>query len=197
MRKKSATPLGFAAMFVGSLLLVLSPAQGSGQEGHQQREWPPPNSVVQAHLDSMQVVALTSPDVDERAAAIIGILAIGRFSEALPGEPYPGVVQRLRTIYEQEPTYGLRAHIVRWLEFVGERAERLEFLRMVASERRADEDAEDFPVPLLAVGKLARMGAEGRAVLQQLAAQDAVKNPVARVQLKRLQEQGWEPRPPR
>lgn len=181
-----------AAISLGLLSLVMSPSRAVGQE---ERKWSP-NSVMQVKLDSMMAIALAAPAFDDRSAAIIGILRVGAVSAMLPGEPYPGVVRRLRAIYEREPSHVLRASIVRRLDELAERPEKLEFLRMVAAERRADEDELDFPVPLIAVEKLARMGPDGWAILQELAAEDALKNPIARVRLRKLQEQGWELKPP-
>jgi hypothetical protein len=176
-------------LWMGVMWSATSPPLAAAQEGF---TWPS-SSEMEVILDSLQEVGLTSLDRSERKDAILAIQSAGYVSWKSEDVEYPGIIRRFRTIYSQEPDFGLRALIVRSLYSVDEQAEKLQFLRMIASQRAAGEDLRDFPTPWRAVSMLSQMGPQGRAVLQELYATGAVKNPVARRKLEQLKANGWDP----
>lgn len=180
---------------VGAMWTAVRPPSTAGQEVTVSPP-PPSNAEMQVLLDSLQQVALTSPDRSKRKDAILTIQSAGHVSWKSDDVEYTGVVRRLRTIFEQEPDYGLRALIVRSLYSVDEQAEKLQFLRMIATQRAADEDFRDFPTPWRAVIMLSQMGPQGQTVLQELDATDAVRNPRAGAKLQELKANDWKPTGP-
>lgn len=101
----------------------------------------PPAAVVNASLDSLEQVALTSDSPDRRSAAVLAISGPGRWWMLTPGaeEPpseirYPGVVARLVRIYRASDEYSLRHSIVRLMPLQAERAAAAAFLEGVATE---------------------------------------------------------------
>lgn len=170
---------------------LAQPAAAGAQAG-EEWEWPS-DAVMQTHLDSLFSVATSAAEVDARRRAIVGIFDIGSISAVLPGEPYKGVVRRLRDLYEREPTEGLRSYIVRRMSDLGEADEQIAFFRAVATEERGDEGLVAFPTPAIAIAKLAGMGEAGRAVLRELAAQGSVRSSRARALLSKLEGQTWRP----
>lgn len=184
-----------AGLALGVMWVVPLPSSAAGQEGAPRFS----NSEMQVILDSLQQVALTSPDLHERREAVLKIKSAGSLSRASEDIEYTGVVRRLRAIYTQERTPRLRDLIVRILHYLDDDSEKRAFLRMVATEtERVSSGKELYSLPQLAVGMLSHMGPEGRAVLQELDATNAVKNPRARAKLRELKANGWQPGgPPR
>lgn len=190
MRPTSSLVRVVVTLGVGVMWTATSPPPAATQEGAPRFS----NREMQVILDSLMQVALTSPDGDERTEVILKIKSAGSLSRRSEDIEYTGVVRRLRTIYNQEPTPLLRDLIVRVLHYLDDDAEKRAFLRMVAMEtERVSSGTELYSLPQLAVGMLSRMGPEGRAVLQELDSTDAVKNPRARAKLQELKENEWKP----
>lgn len=158
-----------------------------------------PNSRIEAKLDSLQAVALTSPDWNERVAAIIGVGSPGRFwyithpdEDSPPPEiRYPGIVARLGAIYTATENAELRSLIVRWMSLQAERDQAIDFLMAVAREDRPEDRNREWPVAVAAVDALAQMGTSGRAALQRLQAESRVQDPLVRARLNDLERRGW------
>lgn len=175
---------------IGMMWTATSPPPAAAQEGAPRFS----NSEMQVILDSLMHVALSSPDSDERMEAVLEIRSAGSLSRMSEDIEYTGVVRRLRTIYNQEPTPLLRDLIVRSLHYLDHVDEKRAFLRMVATEtERVGSGTELYSLPQLAVDMLSHMGPEGRAVLKELDATDAVKNPRARAELQELKSNRWKP----
>jgi hypothetical protein len=159
-----------------------------------------PQERVNAVLDSLERVALTSNDPDQRVSAVVGVSQPGRFwlyTQPGPEEPpaeirYPGIVDRLARIYRQSDDYRVKSAIIDMMALQAERAQAVGFLEQVARESQPEDAGRDWPIPLQAVIKLAGyMGAEGRAAVERLHAQNAVRNPSARAHVEGLIRRGF------
>ncbi|MGD8869236.1 MAG: hypothetical protein PVI01_16565 [Gemmatimonadales bacterium] len=158
-----------------------------------------PQEFVNAVLDSLERVALTSNDHDQRVTAVLGVSAPGRFwlytqpgAEEPPAEiRYPGIVDRLARIYRQSDDYWLQLAIIDLMALQAERARAVDFLEQVARESHPEDAGTEWPLPLEAVIRLAEMGAEGRAAVERLHAQNAVRNPSARAHVEGLIRRGF------
>lgn len=196
-----------ASGFRGILVAVLSVVSTSAtHEAFAQAHRIVPPALVNTMLDSLERVALTSPEADQRRAAITRISAAGWTrrgpDSAVSLPPYPGIVARLARIYRQTDDWSVRHAIMSLIIPQAERAEAVAFLAEVAREPPAQAppegvflDAPPSPLPAEAVGALTRMGPEGRAALQRLHNEGAVREPTARVYLDRLAQQGFHKKP--
>ena len=161
-----------------------------------------PLAAMNAKLDSLEHLALTSDNPDQRRSAVSAISGAGWLRSALdappPPPPYSGIVARLARIYRQSDDYWVRWSINSLMVPQAERAEAVAFLEQVAQEplvqpAPGDTVSVDAPTPLTsgALGALTLMEAEGRAALQRLYAQGTVRQPMARAYLEQLARQGF------
>ncbi|HEV8355968.1 MAG TPA: hypothetical protein VGQ17_04285 [Gemmatimonadales bacterium] len=202
--------------FSGRLLALITLAVGtmaSPEASAQARPHLTPQVTYQ-RLDSIGRAALTAPDHDQRAYAALTIVMLGAAKktsdECVRGGrpaseiPYPGIVDRLASIYRQSAE--LRSLIVERMRLQMECAKASAFLTAVAQEPSPPSE----PVPpgvslvndnlggslqLQAVSELTYLGAEGEAALQRLYAQGTVRAPDARQELETLARQGFRRRP--
>lgn len=173
---------------------------------------PPP--ILNARLDSLEAVALTSPDPNQRFLAVIGIASPGRFwfvahpqAEVPPvSVRYPGIVDRLVRVYDRSE-YRERLEIISLMIHQVERSKAVEFLSAVAEEPEPEplqppqgvivvESDTEFPLQVEAVGALTLMGPAGRATLERLHAQGTVREPMAEARLDTLANHSFQ-EPPR
>jgi hypothetical protein len=187
-----------AAMIFACAAAVAAPG---GAFGQQERFLPP--SVVNAQLDSLERVALTSSSPDERRAAITRISAPGWMrSDQVEGRPavrYPGIVARLARIYRQSDDYWTRYSIIRLLIPQVERADAVAFLEEVAQEPGAEPATppdvalieDKWSLQALAIGALTRVGPDGEASLRRLHGAGTVRERTARAELEHLASRGF------
>lgn len=169
----------------------------------------PPASRVNARLDTLERLALTSPKGDERVSATIGVASPGRYwfvanpqTEGPPEVRYAGIVARLARIYRQAD-YRVRSLIVVYMVHQAERAQAAAFLGEVAQEPPEPAspappgvavvgDDTRSPLQADAIGALTYMGPEGRAVLERLHVAGTVTEPTARWYLEQLARRGFQ-----
>lgn len=194
-----------ALLVLSAVLQVALASRGFSQAG-----LPSPTS-MNAILDSLERVALTSTEAEVRARAVMTITGAGRLWTAAPGAGnmpprvrYPGIVARLARVYRQSNNASLRAMIVYWMPALDERAEAAGLLAEAAAQEPervppapsgiavVGNDAT-FPLPYLAITALTAMGEEGRATLAWLHAQGSVRETMARVYLDTLANHGFAP----
>ena len=197
------------ALFARTLVLSFVLQIAVDDEAFAQANQFPPPAAVNAMLDSLERVALTSSNPDERARAVLAISGPGRLwisapgaNHTPPGVRYPGIVDRLARIYLQSGKSSIRDVIVYWMLPQAERAEAAAFLAEVASQEAERSPPTPpgvlpvghdtaFPLPYRAIDALTHMGPEGRAALERLQAQGTVREPSARVYLDQLAGQGF------
>lgn len=168
--------------------------------GQRERFLPP--AVVNAQLDSLERIVLTSPDADERRSAVTRISAPGWMRSGQPTEVrYPGVVARLARLYQQTNDYWTRYSIIRLLIPQVERAEAAALLERIAQEPGPPPAppgvalVEDkWSLQEHAIGALNHLGTEGEAILRRLHARGAVQERTARAALERLAREGFRQR---
>lgn len=167
--------------------------------GAQQDRFLPP-SIVNAQLDSLEKVALTSLNPDERRAAVTRLSAPGwtRSDRELSEVRYPGVVARLARVYRQSNDYWTRYSIIRLLMPQVERADAVAFLEGIAQEPGPPPAPpgvalvdDKWSLQELAVGALTHMGDQGEASLRRLHAGGTVREVTARATLDRLARRGF------
>jgi hypothetical protein len=144
-----------------------------------------PRSTVEAVLDGLVELALTSTDQNVRVGTVSTIAMAGN-------ERYEGSISTLpwlRRLYTQSQQADIKGTAISGAYYQADKVAVAEFYGMVAT----DEDAGpyDMSLPALALLKLTGLGEPGRAVLQQLAAEDEVVNPQARMQLHELERNNW------
>jgi len=129
-------------------------------------------AAVAARQDSLERVAITSTDPNQRSSAIIRISAPGRAWYHVQGKDttdptvtYPGIVAGLKRVYDAVGPRD-REVVVSLLSLQAERGEAVAFLTEVAT--RNTEMGEVAPLALVAVSALSRMGSEGAAALRQI-----------------------------
>jgi len=174
-------------------------------EASAQRDRSLPATAVNARLDSLEQVALSSGSREQRLAAVArisapGWLTMGARKGSAPIEVrYQGIVDRLVRIYQRNDDYWMRYSVIAMMIPQAERAEAAAFLEEVA------EGPGEQPVPppgvvlvedrsslqSLAVGALTYLGAEGEAALRRLHAAGTVREALARAELERLASAGF------
>jgi hypothetical protein len=167
-----------------------------------------PAATVNATLDSLERVALSSKDPAQRRSAVLRISAYGWLTmEARRGTTpievrYPGVVDRLARIYHEIDGYWMRSAIIPMMMPQAERVEAASFLEQVAQEPE-DRPAplpvvvvdDNWPLQSLAVGALPYIGVEGEAALRRLYAAGTVTEATARAELEQFAKRGFRQRP--
>lgn len=170
----------------------------------------PSQARVNARLDSLERLALTSGESDERWRATLSISAFGRLwmltqrdVTAPPAEVrYPGVVRRLAKIYQQSNDRTVRSLIIGDMIRQAERAEAATFLAEVAQEPPPAAvpsppgvalvwDDSQFPQQFDAINTLMYLGREGQAMLRRLHSMGVVREPTARMRLDELARQSF------
>jgi len=154
----------FSGVF-GTLCLLSSPALGQVPERLLVHG---PVQAVHARLDSLEQVAIFSSDRDSKSLALTRITQIGRawarHGGTTPMVVYPGIVVRLRRIYQSSEPYG-RGSIVQSLVRQGERTEAIAWLRELL--KSADMSDSHISVAEEAVQALALMGPAGEEELRR------------------------------
>lgn len=183
-----------------ALLTAVVPTAGAAQQTADV-----PDSVVYARIDSAMNMALNGSTNDERTTGVIGVLSLGqRWYRGHPGRQnqppprirYPGLVDRVETIYEATEDPLLRRFIVRHVRFQSERDQAIQFLMRVARSRTRPSDRRlHLPHDLAheALQSLVAMGDRGMAALQRLHAEGSVKSGLARIYLEKIKKNGWRP----
>lgn len=190
--RKSLRAVEFAILLS---LMQMGSSPASGQEASPL----PSRAAMNALLDSLEQVALTAGNPDERRTAVIAVASPGRIWFAaqsrtgapLPEVRYPGIVDRLARIYRQSEDYGVRSAIVDLMPLQTERPEAIDFLEEVAQESGPEHAGKEWPIPFKAVNALLHMPPEGQAALERLHAADLVRDPWARARLDRLARRGY------
>ena len=199
------------ALFAGTLALCFVLQTAVPDEAFAQADSvrAPSLASVNARLDSLEQVALTSDNGDRRWQAALAISGFGRrwmltqrdVTAPPPQVLYPGIVDRLARIYRQVDVYSVRDLIIGMMIHQAERAEGATFLAEMAQEppEPAPPAIPDvgiiwddrWPLQFNAINTLTYMGAEGRAVLQRLYAEGTLQHPAARRRLEELARQGF------
>lgn len=182
---------GLSALF-GTLCLLSSPALAQGPERLLMFG---PVQAVNARLDSLEQIALHTPNPATRASALIRLTEPG-IVWALHREPapivvYPGIVARLQRIYPSADSYS-RGMIVRGLSVQAERSEALTWLRELT--RSTDMSDGHIGIAEEAVEALAKMGPGGEAELRRLHLSGEA-DPGLQKMLDRLARTGYRHRP--
>lgn len=208
---RSALLRGTFVVFSGVLHMTIADKALAQADTLERADKLPAPAVVNARLDSLEQIALTSNNPEARSAAVLAISAPGRWWQRTQDDQktpptavrYPGIVARLARIYRQSDDYGVRYSIISLMMPQAERAEAVSFLEEVVEEPGPDpvqprpgaavvaNDAV-FPLAYEAVGALTRMGPQGRAALQRLYVSGTVREPMARALLEKLARQGFE-----
>lgn len=190
----SVKPLVIRRWAIASLAVGLS-MPGAQARCQEERFLPP--SAVNAKLDSLERIALTSRNADQRRAAVTRLSAPGwmRSDREGPREVrYPGVVTRLARVYRQSDDYWTRYSIIRLLIPQVERTQAVGVLEHIAREPGPDTATppgvavieDKWSLQTLAIGALARMGADGAESLRRLHASGSVQDATARAALAHL-----------
>jgi hypothetical protein len=148
-----------------------------------------PHSTVEAVLDGLVELALTSTDPDVRVATVSTIAMAGN-------ERYEGSTSTLpwlKRLYTESQHGDIKGTAMNGANYQADKVAVAEFYGMVATD--SDPGPYDVPLPSAAIMSLARLGEPGLAVLQQLAEGDEVQLPHARLQLQELQQRNWKPEP--
>ncbi|MEW5927754.1 MAG: hypothetical protein AB1941_09730 [Gemmatimonadota bacterium] len=145
-----------------------------------------PQTTVDALLDGLEHLALTSADSLIRSAAASKIGMAG-WSSRKP--PLPGIVARQVRLYRRSSDPMVRARIVSSLTGAAETQAAAAFLRTIAlqSSRRGD-----FPnAPIAAIRALTRLGEDGPATLRELHQSGQVHDREASAFLAQLSKTGY------
>ena len=150
-----------------------------------------PEAYPEADLDvfvrGLENLALTGSSSHLRVSSVLGLSELGSRRKS---RPVPGTMPRLLLIYRKSGDPAVRHAIAGSLNDVAERKEALEFLEGIAMQVPAKAD---FPAAAShALGTLALMGEDGRAVLRRLHQRGAVRDPEARLELATLAKRGFE-----
>lgn len=154
---------------------------------------------VDARLDSLEQIALTADDPEQRIDAVVrvGNAGLDGVAEACkeitpPDVRHPGVVARLASLYGQLDDDRPRNLIITLMMGQSERTDAVAFLERLARDpvrpERRDEEARRLRQLLNA---LSRMGPQGRAALERLHAEGAVQEPAGRRYLDQLAKRGF------
>ena len=136
-------------------------------------------ATVDAILDGLERLAIGSPDQRVRISATVSLMTPGKTSLG-PDRTRPGIVQRAGRLYQASPPRDVKNTILRAMDRLGERGQAVSFLTVVAQEDPEFDRGAEWPLALVAVTRLANMGSEGQAALQQLKLSGDVRNPQAR-----------------
>jgi hypothetical protein len=134
-------------------------------------------------VDRLEELLVSEVGTPNFRQSVVAALAVA--GSRLSSEPLVGIVGRLAALYDHTEDQALRFIVVGVLHDSAEEGEASEFLRRVATGS-GDTATE-------AIVTLQRLGAPGRAVLQQLHAQSAVKEPLARKILEASAARGFRP----
>lgn len=139
-------------------------------------------------LDGLERLAGDHADPRVRYNAAVWLAIAGSAS----GSYAQGVAARIQRVYDQSEDAAVRAVLVNNAPTLSNHAEAAGFLEHVA---RGTKGRGVLPVAdeVLAVNALARLGGEGRAVLQELDASGGVTSHAGKKQLRRLAENGYRP----
>ena len=170
--------------------------------------------VAYQRLDSLERAALTGASFAERLDAVSTITSIALHEArdgadcALGSAPsvikFPGLVDRLASIYRQSQDRSLREAILHRMAFMVECAEAVAFLVSAAEEAPPAPPAPYYgvmtdnmrsPLQAHAIAVLSRFADLGENALRRLHGQGTVRDSTARVRLEALAGQGFR-RPP-
>lgn len=160
---------------------------------------PMPEAAYQ-RLDSLEQVALSAPSFAARLHAVSTITSIASGEGTCARGPvptvikYPGLVDRLASIYQRSSDDALRHTILDRMLWQVECDKAAEFLAQVAGEEPAPSrgasggihDAMHSTRQSHAIDVLATLGPRGETVLRQLHGQSSVRDSTARAALDRL-----------
>lgn len=145
-------------------------------------------------MSGLEELALTHPEFRVRAAAAVYLMAPG--NRALVSENPPGVIERVQRLYDRSDEVAVRSALIRWMPYQAEQNAATAFLETTAKSNRSPAE-QMWPEEMLAIDALARMGENGRVVLQRLSDSGLVQNQLARQRLHYLRDEGYRlPRSP-
>lgn len=195
------------------VLAVISAVVLARDAAAQARPRPEPRVAYQ-RLDSLEKAALTGVTFAERLSAVTTITSIALHEQrdnadcALGSAPsvikFPGLVNRLASIYRQSQDRSLREAILHLMAFMVECAEAVAFLASAAEEAPPVPLAPAYgvmtddmrsPLQAHAIAVLSRFADLGENALRRLHGQGTVRDSTARVRLEALAGQGFR-RPP-
>lgn len=137
-------------------------------------------ATVEQAVDGLEELAVLSPDIDVRRAAIVLIGYLG----AHPKAAVP-TIDRLARIYEANSSVRVARSIVDIVGANTDSAGAAQLLGKIAT--RTDDDPYHPSIPARAVMKLQRLGKPGEAVLESLFKQEVVVDPEGAALLRSLQ----------
>lgn len=149
-------------------------------------DWARYPAEVERALDHLTELALGS-DRFTRQGAVGKIGQAGVTRDGWPG--VPGVFDRLMEIYRRTEDTGSRRMIVNRTPYLGDTTRAVEFLRGLAVQAPGEEDFRG--AARSGVYRLSYLGAQGRAALQELSEQGAVREPRALLELRTLERRGF------
>jgi hypothetical protein len=138
----------------------------------------------------LEQLALTGRTSRLRTSAAFSLSQLGSRGKE---HPVAGTMSRLERIYQRTTDPDVRAIVVVSLYDLAERSEAVTFLEPIS---RQQPELQDFPLAASrALGTLALMGDQGRAVLKRLHSSGAVRDPDARLELDNLAKRGFRLQP--
>lgn len=155
-------------------------------------------------LDSLETIAVTSPDFRQRLSATVRVAWAGARSPSTPcatgiaNVRANGVVRRLVEVYRRTQDDELRNYIVERMSIQNECSEAARFLASVAREPGPPRDplaivVDGWTRQQLAVSYLSGLGSWGVAELRTLYSEGSVREPFARRALEKLAARGFRP----